>query len=203
MTGRDLSFSEARRFAWSSYTKRPVLLSSIGLTFVGAWVALELAVVAMHGLGIVPWAAAHLAFLILFAGLEAGLLRIYLALSKGGDARYRDIFSVLGLGPSFLGAQLLYLGLVAFGLVLLVIPGVYLAARYSLFGFAVAGGQRNIIEALRSSSAQTAGVRGRLAAIVAALLLLNILGAALVGVGLLVTVPLSILTLTSVYRQLG
>jgi hypothetical protein len=143
-----------------------------------------------------------LAFFILFAGLEAGLLRICLALSDGGDARYRDVFSVLGLGPTFLSAQLLYLGLVVFGLALLVVPGVYVAARYSLFGFAVAAGERDIIESLRKSSALTAGVRGRLAAIVAALLLLNILGAALLGVGLLATIPFSMLTMTSVYCQL-
>jgi uncharacterized membrane protein len=37
----------------------------------------------------------------------------------------------------------------------------------------------------------------------AVLLLLNILGTALLGVGLLATVPLSALTMTSVYRQLN
>jgi uncharacterized membrane protein len=48
----------------------------------------------------------------------------------------------------------------------------------------------------------TAGVRARLSAILVALLFFNAVGAALLGIGLLVTVPLSTLTMTSVYRQL-
>jgi hypothetical protein len=100
---------------------------------------------------LVLWAAAHMAFFILFAGLEVGLLRICLTLSVGGDPRYRVAFSGLALGLRLLAAQLIYFGLVVFGLALLGIPGVYLAARYSLFGFAVASGERNLMENETSS----------------------------------------------------
>ncbi len=172
------------------------------LAFLASWVALELVVVAGQRLGIVLWAAAHMAFFILFAGLEVGLLRICLTLSDGGDPQYRVAFTGLALGPRLLTAQLIYLGLVVFGLALLVVPGVYLAARYSLFGFAVASGERNLMETFQESSALTAGVRARLSATLVALLFFNAFGAALLGIGLLVTVPLSTLTMTSVYRQL-
>jgi hypothetical protein len=80
------------------------------------WFALELFVVAAQRFGIVLWAAAHLAFCVLFAGLEVGLLRICLSLSDGSDPRYRLAFSGLALGPRFLAAQLTYLGLVVVGL---------------------------------------------------------------------------------------
>jgi hypothetical protein len=45
---------------------------------------------------------------------------------------------------------------------MLVVPGVYLAARYSLVGFVVASEERKIVETFRKSAALTAGGRARL-----------------------------------------
>src|ERR1700736_4451089 len=96
------------------------MLSSVMLAFFASWVALELMVVASQRLGIVLWAGLHMAFFVLVAGLEVGLLRICLTLNDGGDPPWRIAVSGLALGPKLLAAQFIYLGLVLFGLAMLV-----------------------------------------------------------------------------------
>lgn len=48
----------------------------IMLTFLSAWILLEMAVIAGQHYGWVWWAAMHLLFFIVFAGLEVGFLQI-------------------------------------------------------------------------------------------------------------------------------
>ena len=103
----------------------------------------------------------------------------------------------------FSGGQLLYLSLVVIGLAVLVVPGVYLAARYCLFGFAVASGESMLWQGFHMSAALTAGAKSYLIGIFLALLVFNALGAGLLGIGLFITAPVSLLIVTSIYRQLG
>ena len=82
----------------------------------------------------------HLAFLIFVAGIEVGFLQICLALYDGGEPTFADTFTPLALGPKCLAGQMLYLLMVVIGLLLLVVPGVYLSVRYALFGFCMVAG---------------------------------------------------------------
>ena len=168
----------------------------------GAWVLLELVVFATQPLGIVAWALEHIAFLLCFAGLEVGLLRISLALHDGQSPRLVDAFTHFKLAPGFLAGQLLYLAMVVAGLVLVVVPGIFLATRFALFGFRNAAGEGGVLTSFRQSGNLTRGATGRLAATLVSLLLFNLVGAALLGAGLLVTVPISVLTMASIDRQL-
>ena len=61
------------------------LFTAVLLTIFGAWVALEIVVIAGQQFGILLWALMHLAFLIFVAGVEVGFLRICLALYEGGE----------------------------------------------------------------------------------------------------------------------
>jgi hypothetical protein len=71
-----ISIGQAVDFAWPTFKKHFALSTAILLTIVGAWLALEIVVIAGQRFGIVLWAAAHLAFFIFFAGIEVGWLRI-------------------------------------------------------------------------------------------------------------------------------
>jgi hypothetical protein len=200
---KPLSLRQALRFAWPAFTKHFFLFAAILLTFCGAWVALEVVVIKGQQSGIVLWAAAHLAFLLFFAGLEAGLLHVGLAAYEGVEPTFAEAFSRLALGPRFLAGQLLYLVMVAAGLVLLVVPGLYLGARYALFGFSLVSGEPGLARSFQRSAALRAGRTGSLLAILVGLLVFNVLGASLLGVGLFVTLPLSVLVMAAVYRQLA
>jgi hypothetical protein len=189
-------------FAWPALKQRFGLFTAVLLTILAAWVVLEIVVIAGQRFGIVLWAVMHLAFLIFFAGAELGLLQICRALRDGKVPAFADIFAHLLLGPKFLAAQILYLLLVVIGLLLLIVPGVYLGARYALFGFCFAGGETNVLRCFQQSALISKGATASLLRVLAALLLLNVLGASLLALGLFITVPLSVLIMTDVYRQL-
>jgi hypothetical protein len=78
----------------------------------------------------------------------------------------------------------------------------YLGTRYALFGFGLATGDADLIRSFQHSGVLTAGRKSSLLAILLSLLVLNVLGASLLGLGLFITLPLSVLMSTSVYRQL-
>ena len=203
MNCKSISIRLAVNFAWRTFRRRYGLFGAILLTIFGAWVVLEIIVITGQRFGIVLWAVAHLAFLIFFAGLQVGFVRICLAIYDGGEPTFADTFAHLAQGPRFLTGQLLYLLMVMIGLALLVIPGVYLSARYGLFGFSLAVGEADLAGSFRQSAVLSAGARACLLSILLGLLAFNLLGASLLGLGLLITVPLSLLIMTAVYRQLS
>jgi hypothetical protein len=199
---RRISIRHAFDFAWPTFKKRFGLFTAALLTILGAWVVLEIVVIAGQRFGILLWAVMHLSFLIFVAGLEVGLLQICRALSDGKVPKFAETFEYLPLGPKFLATQILYLLMVVIGLLLLVVPGVYLGVRYSLFGFCFAEGETNLLRCFQQSAILSKGAATGLLWILAALLVLNALGASLLALGLFITVPLSVLIMTDVYRQL-
>ncbi len=80
---KPVSVRDAFSFAWRALKQRFGLFAAIILTFVAAWVVLEIVVIRGQQFGIVLWAVAHAAFLIFFGGLEAGFARVCLDLYDG------------------------------------------------------------------------------------------------------------------------
>jgi len=202
LTHQPISIRNAVQFAWPAFKNHWALFTQIFLTVFGAWVALEAVVISGQRFGLVLWTMAHLAFLCFFAGIEVGLLRICLHVSAGKVPAYRDAFSHLTLGPQFLAGQLLYGLMVLAGLAFLIVPGVLLAGRFAMFGFCMADGEPNLIRSFQRSANLSINRRLSLFAILVALFLFNLLGASVLGIGLFVTLPLSFLATTSIYRQL-
>jgi uncharacterized membrane protein len=198
---RPISMRHAVDFAWPTLKKRFSLFTSVLLTILAAWVVLEVVVIAGQRFGIVLWAAMHLAFLIFLAGVELGLLQICRAFRDGKVPAFADTFAYLPLGPKFLAAQILYLLFIVVGLLLLIVPGIYLGIRYAFFGFRFADGETDLLRCFQQSAILSQGATPGLLWILAALLVFNLLGASLLGLGLLITVPLSVLIMTDVYRQ--
>src|SRR5262249_5520983 len=77
--------------------------------------------------------------------------------------------------------------------------------RYALFGFCMAEAQAetDLRRSFHQSALLSAGAWAGLFGVLAALLLFNVLGACLLGLGLLITVPLSALVTAGIYRQLS
>jgi hypothetical protein len=137
----------------------------------------------------------------LIVGVQA--TRISLRLHDGGTATVRDLFTVEGplLWRYFL-ASLLYAVIVAVGTLLLVVPGIIFAVRYVFYGYAVVDRGAQPMESMAQSAAATKGNWWNVSLFGFALILLNILGAILLGVGLLVTAPTSAIAAAWVYRRL-
>jgi hypothetical protein len=193
----------AVNFAWATFKKHYGLLIAILLSILGAWIALEIVVIAGQRFGILWWIAAHLAFLVFFAGIEVGFIRTCFDLYNGEKPVFADIFRHLSLGLKFLAGQTLYLLMTVVGLVFFIIPGVYLGVRYVLFCFCLVAGEESLRRSFQRSAMLSKGNMTYLLAINGSLLVFNLLGACLLGIGLFITVPLSTLMMISIYKQLS
>ncbi len=202
MKRNPISVRQAVNFAWPAFKKHYGLFIAGLLTIFTAWVILEVVVIAGQQLGILLWALTHAAFLVFFAGVEVGLLKISFTIYAGEKPTFSELFAHLALGPKFLACQLFYALMVVVGLALLLIPGFYLGVRYAWFGFCLVDEKANLIESFQHSATRSAGQTAHLLTIFAALLVFNLLGASLLGVGLLVTIPISVLMLVAIHRQL-
>jgi hypothetical protein len=198
-----ISIRQAIAFAWPAFKRHAGLFTAVLLTIFGAWVVLEVVVIAGQRYGVLLWVAAHVAFLVFFAGLEAGLIYVCLLLADGRAPTMADAFTRLALGPKFLVGQLIYLGLVGVGLLLFILPGLYAGASCALFGFSLVNREAGLVGSYRQSALLAAGAHAPLLALLVSLVVLNAIGASLLGLGLFVSVPLSVLILTSIYRQLS
>ena len=172
------------------------------LALFASWVALEVAVIFLQRLGIVVWLLLHLAFFVFFAGLMAGLLRIASRAAENQAPELTDLTALLGRGPTLLLAFCIYFLAVVGGLILLVVPGIYLAARYAFFGQVVATKSTSAVQSLRDAGAFSEGNWWTLGLFLALILLLNLAGAAFLGIGLLVTFPVSLLAMADLHRSL-
>lgn len=150
-----------------------------------------------------------LAFLIRLMGFVVsmlvgiGALRISLRLHDGQSVSVEDLFTAdWPLLWRYTVATFLYGLVVGIGLILFVIPGIIFAVRYVLYGYFVVERNARPTEAFAQSAAATEGARWEIFLLMLTLLILNALGAALLLIGLLVTVPLTYLSGAWVYRRL-
>jgi uncharacterized membrane protein len=84
----------------------------------------------------------------------------------------------------------------------LIVPGVLWALTFCFAPLIVAEGQRDVVEAFRQSSKLTRGSRAQLLALGAVLLGVNLLGVLALGVGTVVTVPISMLAGVYAFRRM-
>lgn len=156
--------------------------------------------------------------------IDVGLVFVMLRLHDGKGVRVSDIFSqypvtfvyavatavyvlmtvgVLLAGIVLLQDQLntnLKLGIAAF---VLSIPGVYLALRYQFYSYYLVDKRVGIVESFRESARITDGHKWHLLRFALSVVGINILGVLAFGVGLFVTIPISMLATVYVYRKLS
>ncbi len=190
------------RAAWSAYWAnwRAFLVGMMAL--VASWMALELAAIATMRLGLLPWLALHIAFLVTFSGLLVGIHRMALDAVNGATPNWRDLSRSIARGPTLLIAALVHALVIAVGLLLLVAPGICVSVRWSLHPHVIAARGVSAAGALGEAAHLTRNSWWLVFRIQLVLIALNVCGAALLGVGLLVTFPVSILATASLYRDL-
>jgi uncharacterized membrane protein len=152
-----------------------------------------------------------LSFLLFVVGLglrfviSLGLLKIALMFVDGKKAQLEDLFSVRQpeLVLKYIGAAIIYVLLVGVGLLFLIIPGIYFLLSYFFYNYAVIDKGAGPIDALRISGNLTRGVKLDLLVFLIVLLAINLLGLLVFLVGVLVTLPISMLATAYVYRKLS
>jgi hypothetical protein len=187
---------------WRLFRSRAsVFVVSMLLLFL-SWVVLEIAVVFLHRLGLAVWLVLHLAWLFLFSGMLVGLHVMALKSVDGEIPRVGDLFGSLECGPAYLLAFSIYYLAVSGGLTLLIVPGIYLAIRYCLFAQVITDTSASALAALRKAAALAHGNWAPLGALFLIAFLLNIAGMSLLGIGLIISFPVSLLAIAGFYRSL-
>jgi uncharacterized membrane protein len=130
-----------------------------------------------------------------------GLIQITLKFIDNKKPKYKDLFYYQPIVNYFLVALLTGL-IVLGGFILLIIPGIYFALRLKFAVYLVIDKNLGPVEAIKKSWKITKGNVWNLFFFGILLGLINILGFICLIVGLFITIPLSMLATTFVYRKL-
>lgn len=141
-------------------------------------------------------------FFLLKAFIDIGMIRISLNFVDGILSKYEILFSGISLFLKYLAAIIIYMVLVAVGLILLVVPGIIVGIRLMFFGALIVDKGMNPVEALKKSFEMTKGKTWDLFLFTLSILGINILGLICIGVGLLVTLPMTSIATMDVYRKI-
>lgn len=139
-------------------------------------------------------------FVDVFLGL--GLVRFTLNLIDGRTARLSDLFSQYRRLLRGFVAHFLFSLMVGVGLLLLVVPGVYLLLRFGFYNCGIVDRDLGVIDSFRLSSRITRGSKFRLLGLVMLCLLLMLLGGLALGIGLAFALPLVALAWSLAFRFL-
>ena len=205
-TGRpELRVGDALGYGWSAFWEHPVsfvllailfLLFNAGLSAAAGALAdaLESPIIAA-ALGIGAWVGGLLVAL--------GWLRVGLIVARGGTPSVADLFNLRGY-LTYIGASVVVGVSVAIGTALFVVPGLILATLFCFYGLAVAErGDIGVFEAIDWSLAITRGNRWRLFGLIVLLALINVVGLALAGIGVLFTMGITVLAFAKAYTTLS
>jgi len=196
-TSKPFSPTEAVRYGWQKATDAPKILLPIAA--VGAVLALI-----QSGFNRAGGSFSLLAFAvhILQWAVTLAFLRVALELHDGKPVDAWNLRHLLAGFLPFLLTHVLYGLLVAAGMLLLIVPGILFAARFGFATWLVVDQKRDPIAALHESWRLTAGRTWLLVKLGLLLLAVNLLGAMALGIGLLLTIPISFMAVAYAFRRL-
>lgn len=134
--------------------------------------------------------------------LGVGFIKIMLLLIQDEFVNIADLFNNIRIFLSYSVGTFLYAIAVLIGLFLLIAPGVYLAVRLLFYPYFIIENGDNSFTALHKSFEITRELTLELFLFGITVLFLNILGAFLFGIGVIVTYPLTTMATAVVYRSL-
>lgn len=192
---------EALSFGWRTFKVHAFFLwAALGVIFGNLlffdWAAREAGLYSAVGILLALFG------LILKFIFELGLIRLLLDLHAGQKDRLTVLLSQATRVWRYVGASLVYTLFVVGGLLLLVVPGIYALIRLQFFSYIIVEENVGPIEALKKSAAITQGHVGALFLFLLMAFGLLVVSALPFGLGLLVSVPVSMLASVFVYRAL-
>jgi len=140
-------------------------------------------------------------FWILGQVLTIGTLNAGLFITRGEAPEIGKVFSTDRLGD-YIVASILFGIAVAIGLILCVIPGIVLAVMLSFYGYFVLDQNMNGMDALKASFDLVKSNGGNVIVVLIVAFVVNIIGLALCGVGMLVSAPVSQIMIAYTYKKL-
>lgn len=199
-----LNTSEALRFGWETFKKRPALL--IGGFFIAMLLSSIVSGIADPGEGSAFAPQNVLLGVVSFLiGVFLELAMISFAIRAHDDVQSVRLHDLWNPSPflRYLIGQILTGIIVIVGLLLLIVPGVIAALALFPASYLIVDRGVQPIEAIKQSYAMTKGHWLEIFIFILALIGINILGLLALVVGLLVSVPVSMLASVHIYRQIS
>ncbi|MDP6642352.1 MAG: hypothetical protein QGF74_03165 [Candidatus Nanoarchaeia archaeon] len=135
--------------------------------------------------------------------ITMGVTKISLKFSNNEEGEYEDLISCYPLFFKYLASSIVYMLIMMGGLLLLIIPGIIWAIQFQFYNYFIIDKGLGPIEALKSSSRITKGVKWKLLGFLVVILLINLVGALALVIGLFATIPTSMVAVAFVYRKLS
>lgn len=138
-------------------------------------------------------------------GMEIGMIKILLKFVDGQKGTIGDLFSYFDIMMilKLFVSSLMYALLIMVGFILLVIPGIIFLVRFSYYMYFIVDKNMGPVDALTKSWEITKGNTLLLIGFALVVFFINVAGALLLLIGLLVTIPLSMISAAYVYRKLS
>jgi len=170
---------------WSAFARRPWYLFTLTLSFM---------VLFMVSLGDTAFSA--LAY-VLYGGYVLVLIKHF----RGSVIEFDDLFDIDRRWIYYAFLAIVKGLLVLLGFLCFIIPGIYLAIRWSFAEILVLDQGMRPVEALRASSKMTEGIRWKLFALFIVVFFMNILGLLMLGVGVVVASLIATFAIIYIYEQ--
>lgn len=138
-------------------------------------------------------------FLVITLG-KMGFINSSLLLTKGLKPGFDQCYRNWRLLLPWIAASFLYTMLFIAGFALLIVPGLYVMSIFGFFPFFILDKGSGPIEALHQSADATKGMRNHILLFILACIGLNLLGFLFFGVGILITGPVTLIAMASVYE---
>ncbi len=135
--------------------------------------------------------------------VKIGLIKIALSFCDERKPPFATLFDVWDCFWRVLGATVLYILIILAGVILLIVPGIVWAVKFSLCYYFVIDKGLGPVEALKASSRTTMGVKWQLFGFFLLCRLINLLGLLCLIVGVFATYPTVLIASVLVYRQLS
>ncbi|MBU2632341.1 glycerophosphoryl diester phosphodiesterase membrane domain-containing protein [Patescibacteria group bacterium] len=145
--------------------------------------------------------AISLLFTIIGIIVQIGLIKVSIKFAKGEMPAVVDLFYDKPF-IRYLLTVILSGIIIVFGFILFIIPGIILALRLQFAPYLVIDKKTRVMESIKKSWNMTSGQAWNLFLFGLLLAVLNILGALLLGVGLLITIPIAAIAVAFVYLKL-
>jgi uncharacterized membrane protein len=143
-----------------------------------------------------------IAFWVLTVLVSMGTIKIALKLIDKKKPVLSDLYDEHAKLLRFILSTLVYSMIVTVGLIFFIVPGIILGIRFQFYSYLIIDRNMGPLQALKKSGEITSGNKWNLFLFALCMGLLNILGVLLLVVGLLVTIPITMIATAYVYRKL-
>lgn len=143
-------------------------------------------------------------FIYLFVStvINMGIIKISLKIHDNEKIKSDDLIASYPLFLTFMIASIISSLLIFFGLIAFLIPGIILAIKFFFVDYLIVDKKLGPIESLKKSWQITKGNKWNLFLFILLLAFINILGFICLIIGLLITIPTTLMATAFVYRKL-